>query len=146
MAPSEGRADDLCEGVGLEARPTDEATILFAEDDPNVRETTVQLLARAGFTVVAGTDGLDALELAARHAGDIDLLVTDVVMPRLGGRELASRLMAERPGLRVLFISGYTDDVDDLRELAGAGGDFLQKPFGPEALVGRVRALLGRTG
>jgi PAS domain S-box-containing protein len=125
---------------------TDEATILFAEDDPNVRETTVQLLARAGFTVVAGTDGLDALELAARHAGDIDLLVTDVVMPRLGGRELASRLMAERPGLRVLFISGYTDDVDDLRELAGAGGDFLQKPFGPEALVTRVRALLGRTG
>ncbi|MBK9778253.1 MAG: MASE1 domain-containing protein [bacterium] len=125
---------------------TDEATILFAEDDPNVRETTVQLLARAGFTVVAGTDGLDALELAARHAGNIDLLVTDVVMPRLGGRELASRLMAERPGLRVLFISGYTDDVDDLRELAGAGGDFLQKPFGPEALVGRVRALLGRTG
>ncbi len=119
------------------------ATILVAEDEAAVRELAAEFLARAGFTVLPAVDGQDALDLAAHHGGAIDVLVTDVVMPRLGGRELAHRLLADHPRTRVLFISGYTDDAGDLRGLAPAGCDFLQKPFGPESLVARVRALLG---
>ena len=111
-----------------------------------MRELTAGCLQRAGFTVLAAADGQAALELAARHAGPLDVLVTDVVMPRLGGPDLAVRLRAGHPDLRVLFISGYTDDAGDLREAAGPTGDFLQKPFGAEALVTRVRALLSAGG
>jgi CheY-like chemotaxis protein len=120
------------------------ATLLFVEDEPLVRELTVKFLNRSGFTVFEAADGVEALELSRRHEGVIDLLVTDVVMPRMGGRELALALLAERPRLRVLFISGYTDDAGDLREVAGDAGDFLQKPFRPEVLVARVRGLLER--
>lgn len=121
---------------------TTAATILFAEDEAVVRELATEFLTRAGLTVLAAVDGQDALDLAARHRGPIDLLVSDVVMPRLGGRELAARLQAEQPALPVLFISGYTDDAGDLCRTAGAARSFLQKPFTPEVLVGRVRALL----
>ncbi|MBK8164419.1 MAG: response regulator [bacterium] len=136
-----GAAPEAAAPARIAAHAT--ATILVAEDEPMVRELTADCLARAGFTVLSAADGEAALELAAAHAGPLDLLLTDVVMPRLGGRELAARLRAARPDLRVLFISGYTDDARDLREAAGPGGDFLHKPFSPEELVARVRALLG---
>ena len=129
------------------------ATILVAEDEAPVRELAAEFLARAGFTVLSARDGQEALDLVARRqeargtgaqaVAPIDLLVTDVVMPRVGGRELAARLVAEHPGVRVLFISGYTDDAGDLRDVAGPGCDFLQKPFSPDALVARIRLLLG---
>ncbi len=104
----------------------------------------MRFLTLSGFTVFEAADGVEALELSRRLEGDIHLLITDVVMPRMGGRELALALLAERPRLRVLFISGYTDDAGDLREVAGDAGDFLQKPFRPEVLVARVRGLLER--
>ena len=120
------------------------ATLLFVEDEPLVRELSVKYLAMAGFRVLEAGDGIEALAVSRRHEGSIDLLITDVVMPHMGGRELAVALLAERPRLRVLFISGYTDDAGDLREVAGDAGDFLQKPFRPEVLMARVRGLLER--
>jgi DNA-binding response OmpR family regulator len=86
--------------------------------------------------------GRAALEMVERDAGPIDLLVTDVVMPEMNGRELATRLTALRPDLRVLFMSGYTDDVIARRGVLEAGTELLAKPFGPSALVVRVRSIL----
>ena len=120
------------------------ATLLFVEDEPLVRELSVRFLSLAGYRVLEAADGVEALEVARRHDGPLDLLVTDVVMPRLGGRELAATLLAERPALRVLFISGYAGEASDLREVTGDAADFLQKPFRPESLNLRVRALLDR--
>lgn len=120
------------------------ATIVFAEDEPEVRDLTTRVLEQAGYTVLAAADGQAALELCRQRHEPIDLLLTDVVMPRLGGRDLAARLLAERPGLRVLFVSGYIDDAGDLCQMVGPAGDFLQKPFQPEQLVACVRRLLAR--
>jgi CheY-like chemotaxis protein len=119
-----------------------DGTVLVVEDEPGVRALVCRTLEREGCTVLAATDGEAALETALTHAGPIDLVVTDVVMPRLGGRELAARLIASRPGLRFLFISGYADDVRALHDFDVPAGAFLPKPFAPEQLVERVRALL----
>jgi PAS domain S-box-containing protein len=119
-----------------------EGTVLVVEDEPGVRALVCRTLEREGCTVMAATDGEEALEIALAHAGHIDLVVTDVVMPRLGGRDLATRLIATRPGLRFLFISGYADDVRAPHDFAVPAGAFLAKPFTPEHLVDRVRALL----
>ncbi|MBZ5639540.1 MAG: response regulator [Acidobacteriia bacterium] len=119
-----------------------DATVLVVEDEPVVRELARQVLTNAGYRVLQATDGEQAIEVSRRHAGTIDLLVTDVVMPRLGGRELVRRLLAERPDVRVIFMSGYPDDAQGLGELAGPVGDFLQKPFAPSRLVEAARALL----
>jgi two-component system cell cycle sensor histidine kinase/response regulator CckA len=86
--------------------------------------------------------GDDALELARRFQGEIALLVTDVVMPLISGRELADRLSAAHPRLRVLFMSGYTDDVEALQELIERGVAFLEKPFSGRILAERAREAL----
>jgi PAS domain S-box-containing protein len=121
------------------------ATLLLAEDEPVVRELTGRFLEFAGFRVIVASDGQEALEKALACDGPLDVLITDVVMPRLGGRELAARLLAARPQLRVLFISGYAEDAGDVTTVAGHAGDFLEKPYRPEVLIARVRALLDRT-
>ncbi|MBI5396394.1 MAG: PAS domain S-box protein [Verrucomicrobia bacterium] len=117
-------------------------TVLLVEDEPRVREMVREILAAAGFTVLEASDGADALWLAKRQTQPIHLLLTDVVMPGLGGLELSRRLSAERPQMRVLFMSGYvaSDVVPDQFLKPGAG--FLQKPFLPDVLVQRVRELL----
>jgi PAS domain S-box-containing protein len=119
-----------------------EGTVLLAEDEPAVRTLVREVLDRAGYQVLEAEDGMDALAVSRAHAGAVDLLVTDVVMPNLGGRELAVRLREERPGLRVLFMSGYASDVRELGELAGSTGDLLRKPFSLKELVKRVEAAL----
>jgi CheY-like chemotaxis protein len=83
-------------------------TVLLVEDDVSVRAIAVRALRAQGFVVLEAGDGIEALEVARQHSGDIHILVTDVVMPRLGGKELAERLVAERPQIKVLFASGYT--------------------------------------
>ena len=120
------------------------ATLLLAEDEPVVRDLTGRFLEFAGFRVIVARDGQEALEKALACDGPLDVLITDVVMPRLGGHELAARLLAARPDLRVLFISGYAEDVGDVSAVAGHAGDFLEKPYRPEVLIARVRALLDR--
>ncbi|MHC4429554.1 MAG: hybrid sensor histidine kinase/response regulator [Planctomycetota bacterium] len=132
-----GRAEEAPWG------PT-EATILLAEDESNIRSLLAEVLRGRGFEVLVAENGEEALELAARHEGSIDLLVCDVVMPSIGGPDLARRLRRDSPDLPVLFVSGYTFDAMSAGELSGE--PFLQKPFTPAALVDSVRKLLSRSG
>lgn len=117
-------------------------TILVAEDESAVRELAGEVLRKCGYTVLEAVDGGDALRIAADHGGVIDLLLTDVVMPGINGQELAKRLTAQRPGLRVLYVSGYTDNVIAHNGILDPGTCFLQKPFTPLLLTEKVREVL----
>lgn len=117
-------------------------TILVAEDEPQVCRLVERALRAAGYQVLTAADGAQALAVSRATAEAIDLLVTDLVMPGMGGRELATAFQRERPGARVLFISGYTEDVVARQGLAEAGAAFLPKPFTPLELTDRVRSLL----
>jgi CheY-like chemotaxis protein len=121
-------------------RPTE--TILLAEDEEVVRDLAREVLEARGYTVLATRHAGEALLVAERHPGPIHLLLTDVVMPHMGGRELAERVAPLRPGIEVLYVSGYTDDEVLRHGVMEADVAFLQKPFTPEALVERVRELL----
>jgi PAS domain S-box-containing protein len=117
-------------------------TVLVAEDEDGVRELLRKVLQEFGYTVLTARHGRDALMLAGERGEDIDLLVTDVVMPEMNGRELAETLQDRRPDLKVLFMSGYTDDEVLRRGVSGRDAPFVRKPFSPEELVRRVRSLL----
>ena len=117
-------------------------TILVAEDERLVRVLAQKVLERAGYRVVVAVGGADALALAERHAGPIHLLLTDVVMPEMNGRELARRLAALRPGVRVLYMSGYADEAVAQHGVLDPDTAFLQKPFTPEGLAKKVRGVL----
>ena len=95
-----------------------------------------------GYRVLDAPDGPSAIELSARHAGEIDVLVTDVVMPGMSGRELAERLAPTRRAMKVLYTSGYTDDAMVRQGVLSAGVAFLQKPFVPDTLARKVRDVL----
>jgi PAS domain S-box-containing protein len=120
-------------------------TVLLAEDDEAVRRYTRLALEAQGYAVLEGGSGSEALRVAGAHAGPIHLLVTDVVMPNMGGRALAEALRAAHPGLKVLFVSGYTDDAVVRHGIVEATDAFLQKPFTPLALARKVRAVLDGT-
>jgi CheY-like chemotaxis protein len=126
------------------APSTSGQTVLVAEDSDGVRLLIRQVLEGAGYGVLEARSGEEALSVAARHPGTIDLLVTDVVMPGMGGREMADRLAAERPGLRSLFMSGYTEDAILAQGVLQASIDFIEKPFTPSALLRKVRQVLDR--
>jgi PAS domain S-box-containing protein len=115
-------------------------TVLVCEDEPELRALVRQVLEQRGYTVLEARNAAHALDIAAGHQGRIDLLLTDVIMPGLNGAELASRL-ERHPGLRVLFISGYADDVLGQRTV-GTGIPLLAKPFGGAALARAVRTVL----
>jgi PAS domain S-box-containing protein len=117
-------------------------TILFVEDEQSVRELVRDYLRGEGYSVLDAGDGIEALQVAAAHNGPIHILVTDVVMPRLSGRDLAAKLSAERRNLKVLFISGYTDDTVVRHGVLDGGVAFLQKPFNLKALAEKIREVL----
>ena len=117
-------------------------TILLVEDEEMVRSLTLTVLEEEGYTLLEARQGEEALILARTHPGAIDLLITDVVMPEMSGRGLAGQLTALRPGLKVLYISGYTDDAVVRHGLLTAEVEFLSKPFSPTVLAGKVRAVL----
>ncbi|HET8654184.1 MAG TPA: ATP-binding protein [Longimicrobiaceae bacterium] len=117
-------------------------TVLLAEDDQAVRTLARQILTRRGYRVIEASDGWEAIRLCDAHPGRVDLLLTDVVMPGLGGRELAERLRRRRPELAVLYMSGYPDEELARHGLHERGVALLQKPFGPTALADRVREML----
>src|SRR3954454_8857976 len=123
-------------------RRTDEAhgweTVLLVEDEDAVRALAREVLRRHGYVVLEARHGVDALRLAERHTDDIHLMITDVVMPHMSGRELAERLCSARPMMKVLFMSGYTDHAVMNRALT-PGSSFLQKPFTPETFARKVR-------
>jgi signal transduction histidine kinase len=120
--------------------PRGTETVLLVEDEPSVRRLVRGVLNGCGYTVLEAADGADALRVAETHPGPIHLLLTDVVMPGMGGPELAGRLAARRAELRVLYISGYPDGGPGAALQPGAA--LLGKPFSPEALAVRVRAVL----
>jgi CheY-like chemotaxis protein/anti-sigma regulatory factor (Ser/Thr protein kinase) len=117
-------------------------TVLVVEDQGSLRSVIRESIEACGYTVIDAMDASEAMQRAEAHDGEIHLLLTDVVMPKTSGRELAERLVAQRPKLRVLFMSGYADDVG-LRDGVLEGAiDFLAKPFTPMELAERIRAVL----
>jgi CheY-like chemotaxis protein len=112
--------------------------ILVAEDDPSVRRGVVTILRRAGYEVIAAGYPWEILDRAAEYEGEIDLLLTDVVMPVMSGKELAAQLTARRPELSVLYMSGYTDEAIVDRGVLDAGVHLLAKPITPERLLAAV--------
>jgi two-component system, cell cycle sensor histidine kinase and response regulator CckA len=117
-------------------------TILLVEDEEQVRVVARDILSRQGYHVLEASNGADALRTCEQHAGQIDLVLSDVVMPQMSGRELSERLLARRPGLKVLYMSGYTDDAVLQHHLLESGAPLLQKPLRPNALLQRVRDVL----
>jgi PAS domain S-box-containing protein len=126
--------------------PRGEETVLLVEDEEMVRRMTCEVLQGAGYRVLQASSGFEALRVSAGHGGRLDLLLTDVVMPGMSGRELAERLAPARPGMKVLYMSGHTDDAIFHHGVTQAGTGYLQKPFTPETLERRVRDLLGHPG
>ncbi len=138
---------------GAEAEPVPAAeptalhgseTVLLVEDEQSVRRLSRSILEDHGYTVLEAASGKDGLDVARRYLLPIHLLLTDVVMPEMGGPDLAFRLKALRPGLRTLYMSGYTDDAVFRHGLLEKGSVFLQKPFTPKTLARKVREALGR--
>jgi PAS domain S-box-containing protein len=117
-------------------------TVLLVEDEPAVRKLSQLVLAAQGYTVIEAAGAEQALALAKTHVGPIHLILTDVVMPEMGGADLASRLSALHPETRVLYMSGYTDDAIVRKGLIDVGRHFLQKPFTPALLAKKVRDVL----
>jgi PAS domain S-box-containing protein len=126
----------------FKAVPRGSETVLLVEDEKAVREVNRLILVRGGYSVLEARDGSDALSVAARHRWPIHLLVADVVMPGMGGRQLAERLSAVRPEMKVLFVSGYPDDAVVEYGIREGEVHFLQKPFSPSVLARKVRDVL----
>jgi PAS domain S-box-containing protein len=133
-------------GAGAEAAgdatPREACTILLVEDYRRVRELARKVLTRQGYRVLTAASGDEAVALATEFDGTIDVLVTDIVMPGIGGQEVARRLQELRPGIATVFMSGYTDENLDSLGL-DSGNVFLQKPFTPVALAQKVREVIG---
>jgi CheY-like chemotaxis protein len=117
-------------------------TVLVVDDNTLVSKLTCKMLRAAGYAVLAATDAEHALELVATHSVPIDLLLTDVAMPKVGGFELAHRCQELRPGLQILFASGYGDDATVKVGIIEPGHAFLQKPYTYDELTDKVHELL----
>jgi CheY-like chemotaxis protein len=117
-------------------------TVLVVEDEWTVRNLTARVLERSGYSVLVASDGYEALRVAAAHEGPLHLLLTDLVMPRLGGIELARRLRDSRPEMAVLYSSGYGEVPADRRGDTVEGAELIEKPYGPDALARKVREAL----
>jgi CheY-like chemotaxis protein len=129
-----------------EERPRGAETILVAEDEEALREAVCDYLSSLGYTVLAASSGKEALSAASEHEGHIDLLITDVVMPGMSGRELSEMLGSLYPDLlKTIFMSGYTDDAVLRHGIHAPGTTFLQKPFALGTLARKVRDTLGQT-
>jgi CheY-like chemotaxis protein len=156
-APGAGSAFTIC----LPAQPADgepvsgtspahpvrggAETVLLVEDELLVRQLTHEILRRHGYHVLEAADGLEALTLIHDHPGPIDLLLTDVVMPRMSGHELVERARPVRPEMRVLYVSGYSEEAIARQGQLTEGVDLLAKPFTPGLLTAKIRELLDRT-
>ena len=138
----EGKSEPALQEAAARAAGLGTETILLVEDEDGVRRLLKHVLGKRGYTVLEAANGPEALSIFQNERRPIDLLLTDIVMPRMSGRELAERLVQLQPALKIIFMSGYTDEV-----LAGAGGmhpkaAFVQKPLRPDVLAGRVREVL----
>ena len=134
--------EDIGKVVPAEALPRAGGTVLVVEDDEQLRRLTHRALANQGYTVLEADRGSTALDIARRHKGHIDLLLTDVIMPDTNGRKLAEMIRAARPGLRVLYMSGYPDGAIASHGMLEPGVAYLAKPFTTDAVTRRVREVL----
>ena len=125
----------------IRAQPGQE-TVLVVEDDPSIRDLAQRVLLKRGYTVLAAASPGEAVALVGERGVPVDLLVTDVMLPEMSGPDLAKILAAQRPGLPVLYMSGYTDTTVVRGGRLDPGATFLPKPFGPEALLRKVREVL----
>ena len=121
-------------------------TVLLVEDEPAVRQLAVKMLERGGYRVLTAGDGLEAIDVFSRHRDEIDLLMLDAVMPNMGGRETYERIAALRPGIPVLFCSGYSADFLQPGFALGPGRQLIQKPYSQDEISRRIRELLDAAG
>jgi CheY-like chemotaxis protein len=121
-------------------------TILLVEDDEVVRKLISKVLGNEGYRLLEAANGVAALSICAQYEERIHLLLTDVIMPGMNGRDLADRLVPQYPEMKVLFMSGYTDDVIVHHGVLDEGTAFIQKPFAPDVLARKVREVLGDPG
>ena len=142
----EGEAREAESAAATQAAPGGDETVLLVEDEPSLLLLAQRLLGQLGYTVLAAGSPEDALRLAKDHPGDIDLLITDVVMPGMSGRDLSQCLLDVRPDLKCLFMSGYTADVITQRGVLDEGIQFLQKPFTRQVLAVKVREVIDDAG
>jgi CheY-like chemotaxis protein len=137
--------EDFTAGESTHRAQAGKETILVVEDEEDVRELIQTVLREKGYEVIVSEDPQHAERAAAQFGGEIHLLLTDMVMPGISGRELATRISARRQDIRVLYMSGYTDNVITAGGMLEKGLAFLQKPFSPATLVQKVREVLSRT-
>lgn len=130
------------ESAKLTSRFGGAGTVLVVEDEEHVRGLFVRVLKKAGYEVLEAKHGLEALLVSQAHTGEIDLVVSDVIMPCMYGPEAVKQLVSARPDLKVLYISAYNYDLTLHEELAGRRVNYLQKPVSPSALVAVVRNIL----
>ena len=121
-------------------------TVLLAEDEPEVRELIKMVFERAGYTVIEAVDGEDALNKFSENKDDIDLLVLDVIMPRKNGKEAYEAIKKMKPRMKVLFMSGYSNDIIRKRDFLDKGLDCILKPSSPDDLLEKVRKILDKPG
>ncbi len=124
--------------------PTGSETVLLVEDETSVRRLAARVLRGLGYAVIEAVNGRDALNIAHERDEYMHLVVTDVIMPQMGGRELADQITSLRPETKILYMSGYIDDDAVLSRVFDQSIDFLQKPFTPGALARKVREVLDR--
>ena len=125
-----------------EAIPAGKETVLLAEDDATIRRMIQLTMESEGYTILAATDGQEAIEISSSYEGDIHLLLTDVIMPKMNGQELANTMLQSRPEMEVIFMSGYTDDAISHHGVLEPGVHFIQKPITPSILAKKLREVL----
>jgi CheY-like chemotaxis protein len=141
-APAMESQPEALQTEAHEPAPAATGTILLADDEELLRGVAVRILEEAGYRVLVARNGLEALELAHLHTGQVDLLLTDVVMPKMGGFELATRLRTRHPQLKILFMSGFSEGGLFPAQGERSGLMFLQKPFSPALLLSRIRSMM----
>ncbi len=142
LPAAEGRVAALRAPAVAAAPARGSETVLLAEDEPTVRRLLLRVLNESGYRVLEASNGAEALERAEAHQGTLHLVVTDVIMPEMGGAELVERMKHVHPEAKVLYVSGYADDALGQRGIVPGDEAFLAKPFTPEALARKVREIL----
>jgi len=143
LPSAESGAPGVDAGEPIRLKYAGTETVLVVEDDLQVRDLARRVLERSGYTVLTASDAEAATAIADRHPGHIHLLITDMFLPRLSGRELAARLGIHRPAIKVLYVSGTSDEAIARHRVLAPGTEFLEKPFSLDSLLRKVRQVLG---
>jgi CheY-like chemotaxis protein len=143
MLPATEQSIDAASPAEIEEHDGNGEVVLLVEDEAGIREVARRILERRGYRVLAASDGGEAIELAREHDGPIDLLITDVIMPNMLGKEVAERILALRPDTQVLYMSGYAQPILGEGDNLPKGMLLLEKPFTEHILLSKAREALG---